>query len=155
MKGNGKAFILSAADKILGRRKRRHVNWFAGKREVLEGSIKKRNELHAIWLSSKRDIDKRRYVAQRRLVAQMVRRAKNECFQQKAQQIERGMEKGVNGRMVWQGIRDIHHGKAGLDPVQTSEVRDPRGELSKGTSLYPLFLYRGTYLPSAAAGTPS
>ena len=49
--------ILSAADKILGHRKRRHVDWFAEKREVLEGPIKKRSELHAVWLSSKRDID--------------------------------------------------------------------------------------------------
>ena len=68
------------------------MDWFAEKREVLEGPIKEHNELHAIWLSSKRDINKRRYVAWRRLVAQMVRRAKNEWFEQKAQQMERGME---------------------------------------------------------------
>ena len=32
--------ILSAADKILGHRKRRHVDWFAEKTELLEGPIK-------------------------------------------------------------------------------------------------------------------
>ena len=64
---------------------------------MLEGPIRKSNELHAIWLSSKRDIVKRRYVTQRRLVVQMVRKAKNELFQQKAQQIERGMKEGVVG----------------------------------------------------------
>ena len=63
----------------------------------------------------------------------MVRWAKLECFQQMAQQIERGMEKGVNGRMVSQGIRDIQRGKAGLRPVETSVVRDPMGgEVCKG-----------------------
>lgn len=43
---------------------------------MLEGPIKKHNELHATWLSSKRDSDKRRYATQKRLVAQMVRKSK-------------------------------------------------------------------------------
>ena len=57
---------------------------------MLKGPIRKHNELHAIWLSSQRDIDKRRYVTLRRLVTQMVRKAK--WFQQKAQQIKRSRE---------------------------------------------------------------
>ena len=81
--------LLTAADKVLGHGKRRHVDWFEEKREVLVGPIRKCNELHAIWLSSQRDIDKRRYVTQRRLVAQMVRKAKIEWFQHKVQQIEK------------------------------------------------------------------
>ena len=106
----------TATDKIFGHGKRRHVNWFTEKREVLEGPSRKHSDLHAIWLSSKRDIVKRTYATQRRLVAQMVRKVKNEWFQQKAQQIEKGIEKGVDGCTVLQGIRDIQCGKAGLRP---------------------------------------
>ena len=93
MKGSGKGFKIGYLQLLIRYwvigKEDMYVDWFEEKREVLDGPIRKCNELHAIWLSSQRDIDKRRYVTQRRLVAQMVRKTKIEWFQQKVQQIEK------------------------------------------------------------------
>ena len=44
-------------------------------------------------------------------MAHEVRRAKNAWFQQKAQQVEIAMR---GGKGVWNGLRDIQRGRAGL-----------------------------------------
>ncbi len=66
---------------------------------------------------------------QRRQVAREVKRAKNEWFQQKARDVERGMR---GGRGVWKGLREIQRGRAGLRSVKTRAVKDRDGELCIG-----------------------
>ena len=124
--------ILAAAEKVLGREGRRHPDWFQENRNELETLVRKRNRLFSVWLSSGLQEDRERYVIQRRLVAQRIRCAKNVWFQRKSRQIEHEIERGVCGRGVWQGLRDIQRGRAGLKPTRTSVVRDENGDVCEG-----------------------
>ena len=65
----------------------------------------------AKWLSTGHHSDRQRYVSQRRAVVHEVRHAKNAWFQQKAQQVEIAMH---GGKGVWNSLRDIQRGRAGL-----------------------------------------
>ena len=57
---------------------------------------------------------------QRREVAREVKRAKNNWFQQKAREVERGMNRGKG---AWKGLREIQKGRAGLRSVKSSAVK--------------------------------
>ena len=94
---------------------------------TLREMIAKRNNLFATWLKTHHHRDRQRYVAQRRLVVQEVKRAKNTWFH-----VEKGMHKGVAGRAVWQGIKAIQRGKAGLQPMRAKAIRKDDGTLCMG-----------------------
>ena len=51
----------------------------------------------------------------RRSVANSVRKAKNNWFQQKAQEVE---DKVMQGVSAWKDITDLQRGKAGLLPTR-------------------------------------
>ena len=62
-------------------------------------------------------------------MAYEVRHAKNAWFQEKIQKSEIDMH---GGRGVWNGMRDIQRGRAGLQPVRPKEIRNSSGELCMG-----------------------
>ena len=66
-------------------------------------------------------------MAQRRLVAAEVKRAKNIWFEAKANEVEHGMVTGVAGKGVWQGLREIQKGRRGLQPVRPKTIRNKDG----------------------------
>ena len=61
----------------------------------------------------------------RRSVANSVRKAKNNWFQQKAQKVEDKVMQGVG---AWKDIRDLQRGKAGLLPTRPKVVRNLDGK---------------------------
>ena len=61
---------------------------------------------------------------QRREVAWEVKRPKNNWFQQKAREVERGMNRGKG---TWKGLREIQKGRAGLQSVKPSAVKHLNG----------------------------
>ena len=80
--------------------------------------------MHALWLNTGSDRDKRRFVKARTKTRQAVRQAKNAWFQMKALEAERRTN---NGKGVWKCIRDIQHGRRGLIPTRTAVVKDENG----------------------------
>ena len=73
--------------------------------------------------------DRQRYVAQRRAVAKEVKQAKNTWFQKKAWEMKREIMKGTSEGGVWQGLREIQRGRAGLQPVRQTAIRNGDGQL--------------------------
>ena len=61
----------------------------------------------------------------RRTVANSVRKAKNDWFQQKAQEVEDKVMQGVG---AWKDIRDLQRRRAGLLPTRTKAVRNLDGK---------------------------
>ena len=61
----------------------------------------------------------------RRSVANSVRKAKNNWFQQKAQEVEDKVMQGVG---AWKDISDLQRGKAGLLPTRPKAVRNLDGK---------------------------
>ena len=106
--------VLAAAETVLGWEGRRHPDWFQEDREMVESLVQKCNKLFSIWLSSQDERDRVKYVMQRRLVAQRIRCVKNKWFKRKTRQLEHEMEKGMGGHGMWQSLRDIQRGRAGL-----------------------------------------
>ena len=109
-----------AAEEVLGWERRRQPDWFLESIGQLEELIIKRNTLFATWLRTRCQHDRQRYVNQRREVAREVKRAKNNWFQQKAREVERGMR---GGKCAWKGLREIQRGRAGLRSIKRSAVK--------------------------------
>ena len=61
----------------------------------------------------------------RRTVANSVRKAKNDWFQQKAQEVE---DKVMCGVGAWKDIRGLQRGRAGLLPTRPKVVRNLDGK---------------------------
>lgn len=96
--------LTKATESVLGRKQ---PDWFQVNITTLEVLISKCNRLFGKWLETHYQSDRKRYVAQRRVVVQELKRTKNMWFQQKAKQIELAMLQGTSGRGVWQGLREI------------------------------------------------
>ena len=100
--------MMTAAERVLGWESRRQPDWFQENVTTLKQLITKRNQLFSQWLKTHHHSDRQRYVAQRRAVAKM---------------------KGTSGRGVWQGLREIQRGRAGLKPVKPKAIRNRDGQL--------------------------
>ena len=73
-----------------------------------------------------RESDQRKFVRMQRDARKAVREAKNDWFQSKAAEEQRGRH---GGKVVWRCIRDIQVGRRGLVPVRSTAVRDEEGNL--------------------------
>ena len=120
--------LVSAADNVLGRESRRQPDWFKECGPILEELRNKRNMLFGKWLRSGRNSDRQRYIAQRRLVAGAVKRAKNEWLQEKARIVEVGMLSSGSKGNAWKSMREIQKGRAGLRPTMTRVIRKVSGD---------------------------
>ena len=96
--------LVSAGESVLGWETRRQPDWFKESASVLKELIEKRNMLFGKWLRSGRISDRQRYVAQRRVVAGAVKRAKNDWLQVKAKAVEIGMLSGGTGGKAWRSM---------------------------------------------------
>ena len=110
----------------LGWERRKQPDWFPENIITLSEAISKCNRLFSKWLSTQHHRDRQRYVAQ----STVVKQAKNKWFQQKANQIELAMLRGLSGREVWQGLREIQPGRAGLQPVRPCKNNQEGGWVS-------------------------
>ena len=79
--------FVGAAKSVLGWESRRQPDWFKENAPVLKELIDKKNLLFGRWLRSGENSDRQRYVAQRRVVAETVKMAKNEWLQEKAKSV--------------------------------------------------------------------
>ena len=92
--------VIKVASRTLGYEQGKQPDWFKENEPHLKKIIDKRNNLFSKWLRSNQHSDKQRCVAQRRVVALEIRRAKNDWYQKKASEIEHGMTTGVVGKGV-------------------------------------------------------
>ena len=126
--------MVKTAKRILGHEQMRQPNWYKENEISLNKLIDKRNTLFAEWLNSNQHSDRQRYVAHRRLVAAEIRKAKNEWYQKKTDEVEHGMTTDVVGRGMRQGLREIQRGRRGLQPVRPNVKRNLDGEMCVGIS---------------------
>ena len=99
-----------AAQEVLGWERRKQPDWFQHNHKYLEELIAKRNKYFKQWLNSGKSTDRREYVALRQDVARAVKKAKNDWLQEKAKEIESGMQSGSSRRGVWNSLKDIQKG---------------------------------------------
>ena len=125
---------MKAAENAVGYEKRRQPDWFKESETTLRKCIDKRNNLFSQWLRTHHHSNRQRYVAQRRLVAAEIKRAKNVWFEAKANEVEHGIVTGMAGKGVWQGLREIQKGRRGLQPVRPKMIRNKDGEVCVGPS---------------------
>ena len=111
--------LTESAQSVLGIDHRRHPDWFREKAAVLKPLLEQRNLCYIRWLSSKRESDKVKFAKARRDARRAIREAKNEWFQEKAADAQRGK---LGGNIVWRCIRDIQRGRRGLVPVRSAVV---------------------------------
>jgi len=117
--------FVAGAEAVLGEDCRRQPDRFKQSAATLQPLIVARNNLFKRCLQSQCDWDRQRYVAKRRLVANAVKKAKNDWFQQKPKEVEDKVMRGVG---AWKGIRDIQRERAGLLPTKPKAIRDLNGQ---------------------------
>ena len=99
------------AQSVLGKERRRHLDWFKESSVDLESMFEQRNQLYSRWLSSGKKTDQMKCVKARIDARQATREAKNNWFKQKATEAQQGSS---GGKVVWCCIRDKQHGRRGL-----------------------------------------
>ena len=97
--------LKDVGESVLGWETKRQPDWFKESISVLENGIDKRNMLFGRWLRSGKVSDHQRYVAQRRIVAGAVKKAKNEWLQKKAEEVERGLLSGHTSGGCWRSMK--------------------------------------------------
>ena len=118
--------ITEVSDKLLGHSKRRQPDWFLESSDVLKPYLMARNDAYRMWLSSSRREDLMKFKQARSTARRVARKAKNEWFQLKAEQIERQC---FGGKDVWKNIRDLQLGRRGRYPIRVITVNDEDGNL--------------------------
>ena len=102
-------FLVSGKN-ALGTDSRHQPDSFRDNAGTLKPLLDSCNAPFAIWLQSQCHGDRQRYVEKRRAVAQMVRKVKNDWFQQKAKDFELRVLRGESGG-AWRCICDIQRGR--------------------------------------------
>ena len=102
------------------------ADWYRESESVLRPLFEERNRLYTLWLSTGLEKDRKKFAEARSVARRAVRESKNAWFQRMAMEAERGRN---GGKLVWQCIRDIQHGRRGLIPQRTAVVRDEEGRV--------------------------
>ena len=116
--------ITEVSDKLLGHSKRRQPDWFLESSDVLKPYLMARNDAYRMRLSSSRREDLMKFKQARSTDRRVARKAKNEWFQLKAEQIERQC---FGGKDVWKNIRDLQLGRRDRFPIRVITVNDEDG----------------------------
>jgi len=99
--------VLKAAESVLGWEDSKQPDWFIESYSKLRPLIIKRNCLFQRWLKTQL---REHFVGQCRHVARMVRKTKNDWYQQQAQLVEEGVTSGGSMHVVWQSLCNIRQG---------------------------------------------
>ena len=102
-----KSALCEAASSILGSARKRQADWFRKNEAVLKALFEESSTLHALWLSTGSERDRKMFAGAHRAARRAVRMAKNAWFQKKASEAERGKN---SGKVIWRCIRDMQHG---------------------------------------------
>ncbi len=124
-------WLKDVGESVLGWETTRQPDWFKESISVLKDGINKRNMLFGRLRSGKVS-DHQRYVAQRRIVAGAVKKAKNEWLHKKAEEVERGLLSGHTGGGCWRSMKEIQKGSARMRLVMNRVVRKSSGEVCVG-----------------------
>ena len=108
------------------------ARWFQESSAELKPLFMERNRLYSKCLSTKREIERKKFARMRGDARQAVREAKNTWFLKKAEEVQRGRH-GRN--IVWKCFRDIQRGKQGLVPVRSATIRNENGVTCSTTEL--------------------
>ena len=124
-----KMALCDRAKTELGYEDRRQPDWFRESEENLKLLFLEKNRLYALWLSTGKEIYKKKHRIAR-TARRAVRTAKDAWFQRKALEAERGRH---YGKLVWKCIRDIQRERRGVVPMRLAMVKDENGSVCTTT----------------------
>ena len=99
-----KSALTETASSMLGKVRRCHPDWFKESIDELKPLLEHRNTLYTKWLKSGQIQDHLSFKQVQGEARQAICRAKNKCFQAKAEEAEREM---FGGKKLWQCIRSM------------------------------------------------
>ena len=118
------------AQEVLSTTSRKSADWFLECEQVIRPALEKRNQLLSTWLASNSRADRMKYVKQKSAVQRLVRQEKNKWFQEKAAEIEYGMNRSRAG---WKSIRQLQVATWGMKPTTPRSIRNECGEMCKSS----------------------
>ena len=116
--------VVNSALRNLGPRYRRQPDWFAENEETVSTMLKERNHLYQIWLTTQKEEDKDKFKKARAKTRKHLRKIKEDWFKSKAELAEKGR---FNGRLTWQCIKDLQHGRSGPRKIVAGIIEDEQG----------------------------
>ena len=123
---NVKCALVDTAEETLGRDTRRQPEWFRDSANVIVPLIEARNAAFSKWLKSGKREDKVKYAQRRGALVRGVRKAKNEWFVLKAEEVE-ALDAGK-----WRAIKELKLARAGLMPSRSAALKKRSGEPCRG-----------------------
>ena len=111
---NLKNTLCEGAKLELGYANKRQPDWYRDGKDVIMPLLAERNRLYTGWLNTGQESDKLRYAAARNAARLAVRQAKEDWYNRKAEEAEKGR---YSGKIVWKCIPDIQRCSRGLLPV--------------------------------------
>ena len=118
-----KSALVGAAEEVLGKADRRQPDWFQESAIALQPLLVARNIAYSKWLGSKRAADLGKFRQARSVARRAIRKAKNDWFQGKAEEVEK---ERFGGKKVWKAIRDMQRGRRGLLPCRAVTINDEK-----------------------------
>ena len=122
--------ITETADELLGRATSSHPDWFRDSMDYLKPLLDERNAAYVRWLKTHKTEDHLSFKNARSVAKRGIRRAKNNWFQDRAEEAER---ERFGGKKVWKCIRDMQHGRKGLQPSKIININDENGTPCKNS----------------------
>ena len=126
-----KSSIVSTAEKVIGRGRRKQPEWFEETADVLEPLIKAKNEAYAVCLTDNSPDKKRLFRQHQRAVKKAVDKAKEQWVCRVAME---GEAAAKDGQARWRCIRRLQRAHTGRRPIRPSAIRKDNGELTQGPS---------------------
>ena len=109
--------LVRTAEEVLGRVGYLQPDWFRESMEALQPLLVARNAAYSKWLGTGNTEDLSKFRQARSTARRAIRKAKNDWFQEKDNEIER---ERFGGKKVWKAIREMQCGRRGLLPCRTS-----------------------------------
>ena len=124
-----KSCIVSAAEKTIGRGKRKQSEWFEDNAKELMPLIEAKNEAHNRVLATGSVTAKKEFRYRQRVVKRAVDKAREDWIRKVAMEGERAVK---DGKTRWECIRRLQQAHTGRRPIRPSAMRKENGELTQG-----------------------
>ena len=120
--------IQTTSQEVLPTQGKATKNWFLEKESIIRPALEKCNQLLTRWLASQSDNDKRNFLRQKSAVQRLIRRIKNQWYQDRATEIEHSMKTNSN---AWKSIRQLQRVGKGLQSICSKAARAENGDICR------------------------
>ena len=123
-----KCCIVSAAEAVLGRGKKRQPDWFIQAADMLQPLLQAKQRAHNKMLHTNSTTNKREFRRHQRAVKHAVDSAKEKWICKVAEEAERAK---TDGRTRWASIRHLQMTYAGRRPTRHTAIQKENGEITR------------------------